>query len=321
MKCSVVVPTHQRADLLDRLLASLVHQDLADSAFEIIICDDARSVETREQVRRWAAKYVVEVRYASAEGDERGPAAARNLGWKAARAPIIAFTDDDTVPAGDWLRRGLAAFVDGVDAVTGRVVVPLSRAPTDHERNTARLGDAAFVTANCFCRRVVLERLGGFDARFRAAWREDSDLHFRLLEHGYRVANAPDAVVVHPVRAEGWGASLRAERKHVFDALLYKLHPEHFRRFIGRECPPLYYMIPVMALFVLVGVLAGRPWIAGPAAAGWLAATAVLTARRLRSTSRRAGHVFEMIVTTAALPFLSLYWRLRGGIQYRTAFW
>ena len=43
---------------------------------------------------------------------------------------------------------------------------------------------AEFVTANCFCRREVLEAVGGFDERFTAAWREDSDLHFRLLDTG-----------------------------------------------------------------------------------------------------------------------------------------
>ncbi len=330
MRCSVVVPTFRRPDLLDRLLGALVHQDLPAPDYEVIICDDARSADTRAQVRRWAATHVVEVRYVSGEYDERGPAAARNLGWKAARAPVVAFTDDDTVPDTDWLRCGLAAIEApatpgacgrGADAVSGRVVVPLPGVPTDHELNAARLGDAGFVTANCFCRRDVLERLGGFDARFRAAWREDSDLYFRLLEQGFTVADAPDAVVVHPVRPEGWGACLRAERKHVFDALLYKLHPEHFRRFIGRECPPLYYVVPVLAVLVLVGLVVGRPTLAWTAGAGWLLATAVLTARRLRSTTRRASHVFEMVVTTAALPFLSLYWRLRGGIQYRTAFW
>ncbi|HEX9994548.1 MAG TPA: glycosyltransferase family 2 protein, partial [Acidimicrobiales bacterium] len=70
----------------------------------------------------------------------RGPAAARNAGWRAAAAPWVAFLDDDVVPAPDWAER-LAADLDGLDpgvgGSQGRIVVPLpaGRRPTDWERN------------------------------------------------------------------------------------------------------------------------------------------------------------------------------------------
>src|SRR5690606_30934416 len=93
----------------------------------------------------------------------KGPAAARNLGWRAALGKIIAFTDDDCLPEKDWLANGVAAFVHGVAGVSGRVIVPLSDQPTDNERNATGLARSDFVTANCFYRRAVLEEVGGFD--------------------------------------------------------------------------------------------------------------------------------------------------------------
>jgi GT2 family glycosyltransferase len=53
-------------------------------------------------------------------------------------------------------------------------------------------------------RRSALIEVGGFDERFKRAWREDSDLQFALLDKG-RIARCEEAVVEHPVRAEAWG--------------------------------------------------------------------------------------------------------------------
>jgi cellulose synthase/poly-beta-1,6-N-acetylglucosamine synthase-like glycosyltransferase len=97
---------------------------------------------------------------------------------------IVAFTDDDTVPARDWLCSGLQAFADNVDGVAGRIIVPLPEAPTDFERNMAGLERAEFATANCFYRRSALAAVGGFDERFTAPWREDADLSSRCSNAG-----------------------------------------------------------------------------------------------------------------------------------------
>jgi hypothetical protein len=90
-----------------------------------------------------------------------------------------------------WLRTGLAAFDDGVATVSGHVLVPLGEHPTDYERNAALLPGAGFVTANCFCRGDALDRVGAFDERYEAAWREDSDLRFALDETGLPIAHPP----------------------------------------------------------------------------------------------------------------------------------
>src|SRR5690606_26512499 len=138
---------------------------------------------------------------------------ARNEGWRNARGPVIAFTDDDTVPDAGWLAAGLAAMVDGVAAVTGRIEMPLPAKPSDIEVDAAGLTRAEFVTANCFVRRDVLEEVNGFDERFSMAWREDSDLHFNLLERGHKIVRAPDALVVHPLRDMRFAAGIGMQKK------------------------------------------------------------------------------------------------------------
>ncbi|EFL13273.1 glycosyltransferase, partial [Streptomyces sp. C] len=115
-------------------------------------------------------------------GRARGPAAARNTGARAAgHVPWIVFLDDDVVPGPGWgeeLARDLASAPHDTAAVTARIEVPLlpGRRPTDWERNTAGLATARWITADMAFRRVALDAAGGFDERFRRAFREDADL-------------------------------------------------------------------------------------------------------------------------------------------------
>lgn len=347
---SVVMPTYRRPDLLARCLGALLAQTLPADRFEVIVVDDGQEDRCREQVERIAATPgAPAIRYLRAASG-RGPAVARNAGWRAATAPLVAFTDDDTLPDPSWLARGLAAMRAHPDwvAAAGQVRVPSASAsggaggrgtdtdrdsdigrdgaparrdarPTDHELMTRGLETSEFVTANAFARREVLARIEGFDERFLRAWREDSDLQFRLQAQG-PVGRVADALVWHPVRPERWGVSLRQQRNVYFDALLYRKHPGIYRSRIRRVPPWDYYAIVAMTPAAIVLAAAGQ----GAIAAGLLAASAALilrlTARRLRATSLALPHVWEMLCTSAAIPFLSVYWRLRGAWHFRTPF-
>ncbi len=281
---SVVVPTCGRPALLSRCLAALERQVLPRERFEVIVVED----KARE-----------------------GPATARNRGWRMARARIVAFTDDDTEPDADWLIRGLAAFETGVEAVTGRIVMPVPARPTDYERDAQGLERAEFVTANCFVRRSMLERVGGFDERFRLAWREDSDLHFKLLRAGARIVREPRAVVLHPVRPARWGASIPQQRKVMFDALLFKKHRDLYRSRI-RATPRWDYYLTVGTL--LMGIV--EPLFLLP----WGMMTLLFFMKRIRGASTRPAHVAEMLLTSAVIPPLSVFWRLAGALRFRVPF-
>ena len=322
MLVSVVVPTRGRPQLLNRCLASLVLQRFDRSRYEIIIVDDGPSEETRDVVSRWSATTAdsgPRVTYIPSMGPH-GPAAARNHGWRAARAPIVAFTDDDTTPRVDWLKNGVRAFEDGVHAVRGRIVMPLSGTPTDYELDAKNLETAEFVTANCFCRKQVLEDLGGFDERFRFAWREDSDLHFRLLDYQARIVYDPSAVVMHPIRPAAWGVSLQQVKKVQFDALLYKKHPRLYRSKI-RARPRWDFYITVSAILAcLVALLADMLGAAVASGLVWLVMTGRFCLQRLKQTSKSPAHVAEMIFTSVLIPPLAVFWRAVGAFRFRVGF-
>ena len=328
LRLSVVIPTFRRPALIVRCLAAVVGQRLEGAAFEVIVVDDGRTPDTQAAVEAVAQAHPTHtIRYLRPHGGN-GPAAARNAGWQAARAPVVAFTDDDTVPDPDWLREGERALVPAdVVAVAGRVVVPSSEAPahgvaaapTDHELMTRGLESAEFVTANAFVRRSALFEVGGFDERFKRAWREDSDLQFALLDKG-RIVRCEAAVVEHPVRAEAWGVSLRQQKNVFYDALLYKKHPRLYRERILARPPWDYYAVVALSIAAAVFIATGVIGSAVVSVAVALVLVGALAVRRLRRTSHAPAHVVEMIVTSFAIPFLSVYWRLRGALHFRVGY-
>lgn len=318
---SVVVPTCGRVKMLERCLGALEEQDIPREMYEVLVVDDSADGSAAPVVERIASEVTMNVRCVRA-GALTGPAHARNVGWRTARGGMIAFTDDDCVPAPRWLRAGLSAMVTsgGVDGAYGRIVVPLPDDPTDYERDAAGLERAEFATANCFYTRRALEEVGGFDERFTSAWREDSDLFLALLERGRRLGFARDALVVHPVRPAEWGVSIKQQRKSVFNALLYKKHRMLYRERVQASPPWIYYAILGALLGAAVAAVFSLGWLVLVMLGAWALLTASFCARRLRGTSRARGHVTEMIVTSMLIPPLAVYWRLRGAVRFRVVF-
>ena len=317
---SVVLPTCGRVDLLDRCLDALMRQTLDGRRFEVIVVDDNPGHNTRQLVAVWrasAGERGPDLRYMPNNGSH-GPAAVRNLGWRHARAPIVAFTEDDTVPSPSWLKHGLDAFTDNVDVVSGRVETPRTGTLSDYRREARTLDHTEFATANCFCRKPVLEKLGGFDERFHAGWPDD--FHFRLLKIRAAIARAEHALVVQPVRPVAWGASVWQLKSLAFDALLYKTHPQLYRQKI-RATPAWEHYATVLALAICIaGAGAGSPPIALSGAAAWSVMTALLCRKRIRGTSPSLAHAAEMIVTSALIPPTAVFWRLAGAIRFRVRF-
>ncbi|MFL6129929.1 MAG: glycosyltransferase family 2 protein, partial [Mycobacteriales bacterium] len=170
-------------------------------------------------------------------GGGRGPAAARNAGWRATTTPWVAFLDDDVLVGPDWparLAADLAGLPAGVAGSQGRLRVPLpaDRQPTDWERGTAGLADAWWATADMAFRRPALVRVDGFDERFRRAYREDAEIALRLLDAGFSLVRG-SREVTHPVRPEPRWASVRAQRGNADDALVRRLHGRGWRARAG----------------------------------------------------------------------------------------
>ena len=88
---SVVIPTYQRAPLLERSLESLTEQTLPRDAFEVVVVDDGSSDWTQSVCTKLADE--LPLRYFRIENS--GISAAKNLGLFASQAPLVLFFDDD----------------------------------------------------------------------------------------------------------------------------------------------------------------------------------------------------------------------------------
>lgn len=319
-KISVVIPTYQRPALLHKCLQALNEQCFDKQHFEIIVVSDGPDEPTKKLVQQFFIQSELVIRYFFL-AKKMGPAAARNLGWKRADGYLIAFTDDDCMPAKNWLQDLCCAYKgEALMAFSGTVKVPVSAKPTDYEKNTAGLERASFITANCCCTKQALELTGGFDERFSMAWREDSDLEFKLLMHKIPVAKLPGAIVIHPVRKAPWGVSIAEQKKGMYNALLYKKYPRQYRSAIQPAPPIDYYAIVLMVLCFIIAGLWQKDYLMHAALAIWLLLLARLIIKRLASTSHAIDHVAEMIVTSFVIPFVSVYWQLYGAWRFKVLF-
>jgi histidinol-phosphate phosphatase family protein len=251
-------------------------------------------------------------------GDGRGPAAARNRGWRACRAPWIAFLDDDVVPGASWpadLAGDLAAAGARVAGVQGgiRVPLPAGRRPTDWERNVAGLESARWATADLAYRRVALEQVGGFDERFPRAYREDTDIGLRLAEAGWSITGGARSVE-HPVGPASWRVSLDKQAGNADDALMDAVHGRGWRTRGGAPRGRRRRHVATTAAVAAAAGLAaaGRPRAAAVAGAAWLAGTAELTWIRAAPGPRTPRELATVTATSALLPVAATGWWLRG---------
>ena len=204
---SVVVSTFERPAMLAELLDSFAALETAGATFEVIVVDDCSRDETPEVLAAEERRGRIDLRTIRHERNLR-QGAGRNTGWRAARAPLVAFTDDDCVVDPGWLRSLLAHAArqprrrdrrpdrrpPGSDAPLG----PFSRTQVIH-----RAGPD-FQTCNILYPRDLLARLDGFDAEaFPGFGGEDTDLAWRAIEAGTEVVYAADARVYHAVRRVG----------------------------------------------------------------------------------------------------------------------
>jgi glycosyltransferase involved in cell wall biosynthesis len=320
MLISVVIPTYKRTELLNRCIKALLVQRFDKSQFEIIVVSDGPDAETQNIINNWAGYEYPMISFLPLP-QKKGPAAARNHGWKNALGQIIAFTDDDCIPDSHWLSEIAKHCHPEEDvAITGKVVVPLSADPTDYELNTSHLQTADFITANCACTKKALEKSGGFDERFSMAWREDSDLHFKLMSNDIPIKKVKAAIITHPVRSTKWGISIKEQKKTMYDALLYKKYPHLYRKKIQRNPPILYYAIILAFSIMLGGLIAKNESITTVGLVIWISLTTYFIFKRLRNTRLSFNHIAEMVVTSIVIPFLSIFWQWYGAAKYKVLY-
>jgi GT2 family glycosyltransferase len=212
---SIVIPTHQRCDLLQACLSTVTRHAPADS--EVVVVDDASPGRAATQV---AASFGG-VRVLRLER-QRGFAVAANAGIRASRGQIVEMLNDDTEVQPGWADAALRWFAEpGIGAVAPLVLAWPAGTTIDSAGDRYYLGGiagkrghgspltAAFLqpvavfgasAAAGFYRRAALERVGLFPEHF-GSYFEDVDLALRLQRGGYRTMFEPSSRVLHHISA------------------------------------------------------------------------------------------------------------------------
>lgn len=312
----VVVPTIGRPSLAT-LLAALDRAP-GPQPRAIVIADDRPDPASPLRLPELA-----NLRPAVVEVGGRGPAAARNAGWRGCTAPWVVFLDDDVVPTPTWWQ-DLDADLDDVDrrvaAVQGRITVPLDgrRRPTDYERNVAGLESADWITADLAVRRAALLDVGGFDARFRRAYREDTDLALRLSAAGWQLARGQRRAL-HPVGPSTWRTSITAQRGNADDALMRRLHGRSWRRRGRAPEGALTSHVATSALALGSAVAAARHHRRAALVVAGVAIGRIVGfwVRRCAPGPRRPSEWARMLPSSVVIPFAAPAWRLIGAVRAR----
>jgi cellulose synthase/poly-beta-1,6-N-acetylglucosamine synthase-like glycosyltransferase len=214
---SVIIPTFNGAARIPKCLDALLKQ-VDPRIAEILVVDDGSTDGTGELVRRCPGVRLL--RQANA-----GPASARNRGASEATGEVILFTDDDCVPAPEWLDAMLGPFTNpsvvgtkGIYRTRQRSVVArfVQIEYEDRYRLMRKFRDIDFVdTYSAAFRRERFLELGGYDTSFPVACAEDIELSYRMSERGWKMKFAPKAVVfhTHPDTLSGY---LRKKYKFAF---------------------------------------------------------------------------------------------------------
>ena len=259
---SVVVPTHNRPALLRRTLDSLQHQQAEGVRYEVLVVDNnstaPASAEAEQHARdRPGVRFLYEPR--------PGVSHARNTGIAAARAPIVAFIDDDVEASPTWIAAIKRTFDTHpeIDCLGGRIeprwvepppswltpglwaAVALQAAKGDSPYLDADHAASCLMTANFACRRRALEEVGGFATDYLRD--EDRELQLRLWGAGKRGMYVDDVAVVTEVPP---------------DRMTKAYHRQFYRR-VGRSHARMRYLDRIEASGRLLTTIPPRVTILG----------------------------------------------------------
>ncbi len=222
-RCSVIIPTYDRAQLLGYTLASLARQTLPVDRFEVLVCDDGSTDDTAEVVDGFRDR--LDVRRYFHEHDGYGAGRARNVGIRHAAGEVCVLLDCGVLAHSGCLAAHLSSHA-GADGPVGVIgyVYGYDFAGADAERlreaidvwdtdaTIERMADkqvhpdireeffarhaedlahlpAPWVmwwTCNVSVRTAQLRDVGMFDENFRSWGGEDVDLAYRLHRAGIR---------------------------------------------------------------------------------------------------------------------------------------
>ena len=246
---SVIISTLGNYATLERVLDGYSRQDVPAGSFEVLVVTDTADPEP-ESVDRAIGERPYPVRRIT--GAEPGLSANRNAGWRAATAPLVLFTDNDTIPVGglvrehvDWHRTrypepevgvlGLVRWAPELDVTVFMRWLDMGLQFNYANFERVELPWGAFAGANCSLKRAFVERVGDFDQQHFPYGYEDTDWAYRASRLGFRIAYNERAIVDHlrPMTLDFWKRRARrvAAAEHEFTRLHPEMEPWFKRRF------------------------------------------------------------------------------------------
>lgn len=157
MRFSVIIPVYKREDKSRNCLQALITQDFPHSDFEIWVIEDGSQTKIKEMVEGMK-KTFPNFHYLWQEN--KGPAAARNLGIRQSSGEILAFTDNDCVPPPDWLSRLDDGFKRHLE-VAG--VGGFQEPPEEVIKNNLLARYESYLTRQVYGAASLSEIIGGFE--------------------------------------------------------------------------------------------------------------------------------------------------------------
>ncbi len=295
LSVTLVIPGRNAAGTLQPCLKAVAALVERGEVAEIIFVDDGSTDET--------AKIVAEYPVRSVEGPARGPGAARNVGWRLAKTPLVWFIDSDCVAEGDALSRLLPYFQDpavvGVGGSYANMRCDSFVACLIHEeirvRHLAMDTEVDFLgTFNVAFRRSALASVDGFAEKYIAA--EDGDLAFRLSSMGGKLRFDVRSTVGH-FHESNWRRYLRAQYRNAFYRVpLYLDHPQFakgdsYSSLIDHIQPPLAMLVLVALPFAF---LPNGFWVTNALTGLLLLAQLPMTIRLVRATRQTRYLLFSL---------------------------
>lgn len=212
---SVIIPTYNRRDSVERALQALTLQTVSPETFEVIVSIDGSLDGTREMAGSFMAPYhLINIWHPN-----QGRAAACNAGIRMAQGEVLVILDDDMEPAPDCLERHSQAHpIHSRFGVMGAVPMVFNNTDTpiaaymaakfnQHLENLSdpdhQLVLRDFYSGHFSIRRAVLTEVGLFDEAFRIYGNEDLELSLRLKESGVKLKYAPE-IVAHQYYSKGF---------------------------------------------------------------------------------------------------------------------
>lgn len=215
VELSIIICTHNRADLLSECLGSFVRQSAAPSCFEVIIVNNASTDHTAVVAAEFETTYP---HFRMVTEEKVGLSYARNLGFQAAKAQWVSYVDDDAKAAPNYVKRALETISKHPFDCFGGVFLPWykygkpSWLSPDFGSNRTMITDREvrpLVKLNAcggviVFRKEALERVGGFAGHLgmngtQVAYGEEDLVQEKMRSLGYQIGFDPELKIDHLV--------------------------------------------------------------------------------------------------------------------------